>query len=118
MLVHVRSRVIKNAVLVIICPASTETRLRKGLAWGATNDLAEHPENVLVLNSLHHRAFDAGLFTLDTDYRIRVSPTFDPGHPFLRETIVEQQGDRLSLPPDVQLRPEFIKNLNAELGWL
>lgn len=81
-------------------------------------DLAEHPENVLVLNSLHHRAFDAGLFTLDTEYRIRVSPSFDPGHPFLKETITEQQGSQLSLPPDIRLRPEFIEDLNAELGWL
>jgi hypothetical protein len=81
-------------------------------------ELAEHPENVLVLNSLHHRAFDTGQFTVDTDYRIRVRPTFDPGHPFLRETIVEQQGDRLALPLDVQLRPEFIEDLNADLGWL
>lgn len=81
-------------------------------------DLAEHPENVFVLNSLHHRAFDADLFTLDTDYRIRVSPTFDPSHPFLRETIVEQKGNQLSLPSDVQLQPRFIEDLNADLGWL
>jgi predicted restriction endonuclease len=81
-------------------------------------DLVEHPENVLVLNTLHHRAFDAGLFTLDTEYRIRVSPSFDPGHPFLKETITEQQGSQLSLPPDIRLRSEFIEDLNAELGWL
>jgi hypothetical protein len=81
-------------------------------------DLAEHPENALVLNSLHHRAFDAGLFTIDTDYRIRASPTFDPGHPFLRETIIEQEGTQLSLPPDVRLRPSFIEDLNTGLSWL
>jgi hypothetical protein len=81
-------------------------------------DLAEHPENVLVLNSLHHRAFDAGLFTVDPEFRLRVSPAFDPGHPFLRETIIEQQGEQLSLPADVRLRPSFIEELNADLGWL
>ncbi len=81
-------------------------------------ELAEHPENVLVLNSLHHRAFDAGLFTLDTDYRIRVSPTFDPGHPFLQETLVERAHEPLSLPSDVRPRPGFFEELNADLGWL
>jgi hypothetical protein len=70
------------------------------------------------LNSLHHRAFDAGLFTLDEDYRIRVSPAFDPGHPFLRETILERANEPLSLPPDVRLQPDFLEELNTDLGWL
>lgn len=81
-------------------------------------DLAENPENVLVLNSLHHRAFDAGLFTLDTEYRIRVSPAFDPGHPFLRETITAREGDQISLPPDTRVRPSFLEELNGDLAWL
>lgn len=81
-------------------------------------DLAEHPENVFVLNSLHHRAFDAELFTLDSDYRIRASPTFDPGHPFLRETIVDRQGEVVAFPADGQVRTEFLEELNSDLGWL
>lgn len=81
-------------------------------------DLAEHPENVLVLNSLHHRAFDAGLFTLDTDYRIQVSPSFDPGHPFLRETILDRRGEQLTLPSDVRLQSTFLEELNTSLGWM
>ncbi|WP_247729569.1 HNH endonuclease [Halovivax limisalsi] len=81
-------------------------------------DLAEHPENVFVMNSLHHRAFDANLFTIDSDYRIRVSPSFDPAHPFLKETIVKQQGERLALPPNVQIRPLFLEVLNAGISWL
>ena len=81
-------------------------------------DLAEHPENVLVLNSLHHRAFDAALFTIDSDYRIRTSPSFDPAHPFLRETILNRQGDQLSFPPTVEIRPSFLEKLNSGLSWL
>jgi hypothetical protein len=81
-------------------------------------NLAEHPENVLVLNSLHHRAFDAALFTIDSDYRIRTSPSFDPAHPFLRETITERAGDQLSFPPDAQIQPSFLNELNAGLSWL
>lgn len=71
-------------------------------------DLAEHPENVIVLNSLHHRAFDARLFTLDSDYRIRVSPAFDPAHPFLRETLVERENQQLTLPAEVCIRESFL----------
>ena len=81
-------------------------------------DLAGHPENVLVLNSLHHRAFDAALFTIDSDYRIRTSPSLDPAHPFLRETIVERAGEQLTFPVTVQLRPSFLDKLNTGLSWL
>jgi len=81
-------------------------------------DLAENPENVLVLNSLHHRAFDAGLFTLDSDYRLRASPAFDPAHPFLRETIAERDGERVALPPDTRIRPSYLEELNGDLAWL
>jgi hypothetical protein len=81
-------------------------------------DLAEHPENVLVLNSLHHRAFDAALFTIDSDHRIRASPSFDPAHPFLQETIVDRDGEQLAFPPDARVRPTFLEELNTGLSWL
>lgn len=81
-------------------------------------EYAEEPENVLVLNPLHHRAFDADLFTLDPEYRIRASPSFDPGHPFLHETIVERRGEQIELPPDARIRDEFIVERNSNLGWM
>jgi len=81
-------------------------------------DLAEHPENVLVLNSLHHRAFDAALFTIDSEYRIRTSPSFDPGHPFLRETILNRDGEQLAFPPGAQVQSSFLEELNTGLSWL
>jgi len=79
---------------------------------------AEDPENALVLNPLHHRAFDADLFTLDSERRIRASPSFDPGHRFLRETIVERQGEAVSVPESADLGEEYLAARNAELGWL
>lgn len=81
-------------------------------------DLAEHPENVLILNSLHHRAFDAALFTIDSDHRIRTSPFFDPAHPFLRDTILNRDGEQLAFPPDAGVRPTFLEELNTGLSWL
>ena len=70
------------------------------------------------MNSLHHRAFDAALFTIDSDYRIRASPSFDPAHPFLRETIVEREGRQIAFPADVRVRDEFLHELNAGLSGL
>ena len=81
-------------------------------------DLAESPENVLVLNALHHRAFDRHLFTIDRDYRLRVNPEFDPTHPFLRETIVERGGEQVSMPVETRPRPGYFEELNATLAWL
>lgn len=81
-------------------------------------DLAESSENVLVLNALHHRAFDRHLFTIDREYRLRVNPEFDPTHPFLRETIVERGGERVSIPAETRPRPAYFEELNAKLAWL
>jgi Predicted restriction endonuclease len=81
-------------------------------------DLAESPENVLVLNALHHRAFDRHLFTIDGDYRLRVNPAFDPNHPFLRKTIVERRGEEVSTPVETRPRPGYLEELNAKLAWL
>jgi hypothetical protein len=81
-------------------------------------DLAESPENVLVLNALHHRAFDRHLFTIDREYRLRVNPEFDPAHPFLRRTVVERAGERVPMPAETQPRPGYFEELNATLAWL
>jgi len=43
------------------------------LPRGQRPDLAEHAENVFVLNSLHHRAFDAALFTGESRRKPRPS---------------------------------------------
>ena len=81
-------------------------------------DLAESPENVLVLNALHHRAFDRHLFTIDQDYRLRVNPEFDPSHPFLRETVVDRAGEQVSMPSETRPRPTYFEELNAKIAWL
>jgi hypothetical protein len=81
-------------------------------------ELAESPENVLVLNALHHRAFDRHLFTIDREYRLRVNPAFDPAHPFLRETVVDRAGETVSVPADTHPRPAYFEELNASLAWL
>jgi putative restriction endonuclease len=36
-----------------------------------------NPRNGLCLNSIHDKAFDKGFFTINTDYKIQLSPYFD-----------------------------------------
>jgi integrase len=74
-------------------------------------DLGESPESVLVLNALHHRTFDR-------DNCLRVTPGFDPSHPFLRETVVERAGEQVSMPVETRPRPGYFEELNARLAWL
>lgn len=81
-------------------------------------EIAEDPDNALILNTLHHQAFDRHLFTIDRDYRLRVKPEFDPSHPFLRETIVERDGRELSIPEGVGPDPSFFEAINTDLAWL
>jgi hypothetical protein len=80
-------------------------------------ELAEHPENVLVLNALHHRAFDAQLFTFDDDLRLMVDPEFEPGHPFLQGSILDQAGEALTVPSEVSIDRSYFEQLNAEIPW-
>lgn len=44
-------------------------------SWQDSNPYTErtNPKNGLCLNALHHKAFDAGLITIDTDYKICIS---------------------------------------------
>lgn len=47
-----------------------------------------------------------------------MSPSFDLAHPFLREIILDRQGDQLSFPPTVKIRPTFLEELNTGLSRL
>lgn len=80
-------------------------------------EYASHPENVFVLNPLHHRAFDADLFTLDGDFRVHVQPRFSPEHPLLQETLVEADGEQIEVPPEAPLSAQFLERRNKQLSW-
>lgn len=42
--------------------------------WSVSKEARVNPRNGLCLNALHDRAFDRGLMTLTTDFRVRLSP--------------------------------------------
>lgn len=80
--------------------------------WSECTDGNERTDtqNGLCLNSLHDRAFDKGLFTLDNDCRIVLSAVLKSALP--REVYAEQflryDGFQISLPDRGRPREEFL----------
>jgi putative restriction endonuclease len=84
---------------------------------------SEYPEhradvaNVLPLSKTHHAAFDRKVFTIDREYRIQVNPDFDTESELLERTLVERDGEHVSLP-DGSVSPEYLAQHNAAIGWV
>ena len=76
-----------------------------------------NPCNGLSLNALHHEAFDNGIFTIDTDYRILVSRvakemyTSDVFHDFFEK----YEGKMIALPDRFLPSKEMIEYHNSKL---
>jgi len=87
------------------------------LSWSDHADHRTDPGNVFVLDRTHHSAFDRGLFTLDGDYRLRVSPEFETESDVLERTLLNQQGERVSVPDDRAPEPEYLDEHNETLDW-
>jgi len=83
------------------------------LSWADHPERRTDPANVLPLSKTHHAAFDAGLFTLDTDYRLRIAPDFETESETLTRTLVEQSAERI----DVGVAPEYLDRHNETLDW-
>ncbi|WP_265112048.1 HNH endonuclease [Halosolutus halophilus] len=87
------------------------------LSW---SDYPEHRadlSNVLALSKTHHAAFDQELFTIDRGNRLRVNPNFDTESDLLRQTILDQAGERLPLP-DGCVDTDYVAKHNAALAWV
>jgi len=80
-------------------------------------ELAEHPDNAILMNVLHHRAFDGGIFTLDDNRTFRVNPAFDTDNEFLNKMIVDFDGKRPKLPTEANIDAEFLRQRNKDLEW-
>jgi putative restriction endonuclease len=77
-----------------------------------------NPENVFVLNKLHHEAFDRGLFTIDTDYRLRVNPTLSTNSKLVNDSLVVSDGKRVEFPEPAFLDSDLLAERNADLAWV
>lgn len=76
-----------------------------------------NPCNGLALNSLHHDAFDNGIFTIDTDYRILVSKTAKDRYTsdVFRDFFGKHEGKTITLPERFLPSKELIEYHNSKL---
>lgn len=87
------------------------------LPWSAFPERRTDPGNVLPLDRTHHAGFDAGLFTIDADHRLRVAPSFETDSDLLRRTLVERDGEPVRLPADAPLDTGYLDRHNRTLDW-
>lgn len=70
------------------------------IPWSADERRRADPRNGLCLNVFHDRAFDRGLITFDTDWRLVLSPRvrLAQAPPVQRQILLEIEGTPLRLP--------------------
>jgi len=86
------------------------------LSWSDHESLRTDPGNVLALDKTHHAAFDAGLYTLDADFRLHVAPAFETDSDLLRRTLLDRDGEQVGLDTDL-LDPAHLERRNRALDW-
>lgn len=76
-----------------------------------------NPCNGLSLNALHHEAFDDGIFTIDTDYRILVSKIAKERYTseVFNDYFVKYEGQTITLPERFLPSKEMIEYHNSKL---
>jgi putative restriction endonuclease len=87
------------------------------LSWSDYPEYRADLSNVLALSKTHHAAFDRELFTIDQDYRLRVNPEFETESDVLQRTIIDREGERISLQEE-SLNPQYVSQHNAALEWV
>lgn len=87
-------------------------------SWSASDPATErnNPTNGLCLNYLHHRAFDEGYITIDTDYRIIVSKEIKDRctTQVYKDYFIKYDGQKITLPqrflPSIEMiRQHFLE---------
>lgn len=85
-------------------------------SWSASDPATErnNPTNGLCLNHLHHRAFDEGYITIDTDYRIIVSKEIKDRCTMqvYQDYFVKYDGQKITLPQRFLPSIEMIQQHN------
>ena len=88
-------------------------------SWSASDPATErnNPTNGLCLNYLHHRAFDEGYITIDTDYRIIVSKEIKDRCTIrvYQDFFVKYNGQKITLPQRFIPSVEMIRQHNKSI---
>jgi len=87
------------------------------LPWRDYPDQRAELGNVLALSKTHHAAFDQAVFTIDSDYRLRVNPDFETGSELLQRTIIDRAGEQLPFS-EGSVEPAYFEQHNEGLAWV
>jgi len=87
------------------------------LGRAAYPDIAEDPENALLLNWTHHAAFDADLWTFDEVGRLWVHPDYQPDDEWMHGTLRGRHGERVDALRNAGVADEHIATRNQSLPW-
>lgn len=78
--------------------------------WSIDPKNRTNPRNGLCLNALHDRAFDVGLLTITTDYRVEISPAISHVRDKAEsELLIRFDGHRITLPDRFMPDPQFLQ---------
>ena len=85
--------------------------------WSNNSKVRMNPRNGLALNTLHDRAFDRGLITITTDFKVKVSARFRelPEHEALKSFFFSYNGKLILLPNRFAPDPEFLSYHNEKI---
>ncbi|MFZ6708549.1 HNH endonuclease [Undibacterium sp. TC9W] len=80
------------------------------IPWRSDRANRLNPSNGLCLSMLHDKAFDKGLLTVDTEYKIKISPAANKlaDNPFASEWILGLDGKQIAMPEKFSPSMEFL----------
>lgn len=80
------------------------------IPWSHNTTTRVDPRNGLLLSTLHDKAFDTGVITIDDDLTVRVSSTYAAGSDeFFARTIGAYDGQRISPPQKFEPDRDFLR---------
>lgn len=87
------------------------------LSWSDFPAHRAELSNVLALGKTHHAAFDRELFTIDSEFRLQVDPSFETESEILTRTILDRDGEQLSVLAG-SVDPTYLRRRNSLLEWI
>lgn len=85
--------------------------------WADDKKNRLNPENGLCLNSIHDKAFDEGLITITTDYKVKLSKALSPfrKEDFVKRFFKEFEGLKITMPERYFPNKNFLEYHNTEI---
>jgi putative restriction endonuclease len=83
--------------------------------WSIDEKNRLNPTNGIAINALHDKAFEAGLFTITTDFKIKVSSILfkEKNKPMIEEYFLKYDGKAIYLPTRFWPNAEFLEYHNT-----